>query len=99
MLLQTLFENIHDKGKLLLSKNIVSIEHGQHSVTVRCDDKSSFEGDILVGADGVGSKTRGELWKLAEPMQPELVRHDKTCELILSLQYFQGRVMANPDMC
>ena len=82
MLLQALFENIHDKGKLLLCKNIVGIEHKQHSVTVRCDDKSSFEGDILVGADGVGSKTRSELWNLADPMQPELVSRDKTCKSI-----------------
>ncbi|KAH6869793.1 hypothetical protein B0T10DRAFT_593155, partial [Thelonectria olida] len=77
ILLRTLFENIQDKGKILLNKNIVDIEHQPHGVTVRCDDKSSFEGSILAGADGVASKVRGELWKLVEPIQPELVRHDK----------------------
>ncbi|KAJ9417961.1 hypothetical protein QL093DRAFT_2565917 [Fusarium oxysporum] len=77
ILLQTLFENIQDKGKVLLNKNIVDIEHQSHGVIVRCDDNSSFKGDILAGADGVRSRTREELWKLAKPIQPELVRHDE----------------------
>ncbi|KAH6989817.1 hypothetical protein BKA56DRAFT_653104 [Ilyonectria sp. MPI-CAGE-AT-0026] len=77
ILLQTLFDNVQDKSKILTSKNIVEIDHQPHGITVRCDDKSSFEGNILVGADGVASKAREELWKLAEPRQLELVRHDK----------------------
>ncbi|KAH7207801.1 uncharacterized protein BKA55DRAFT_586548 [Fusarium redolens] len=77
ILLQTLFENIQDKGKVLLNKYIVDIEHQSHGVIVRCDDNSSFRGDILAGADGVRSRARQELWKLAKPIQPELVRHDE----------------------
>ncbi|KAF4416113.1 FAD/NAD(P)-binding domain-containing protein [Fusarium austroafricanum] len=34
-------------------------------------------GDILAGADGVRSKTREKLWKLAKPKHPELLRHDE----------------------
>ncbi|KAF4334071.1 FAD NAD(P)-binding domain protein [Fusarium beomiforme] len=77
VLLETLFENIQDKGKVLMNKNIVDIEHKSDGVIVRCDDGSSFRGDILAGADGVRSKTREELWKLAKPIQPDLVMHDE----------------------
>jgi 2-polyprenyl-6-methoxyphenol hydroxylase-like FAD-dependent oxidoreductase len=67
----------------LLNKNIVDIEHQSHGVIVRCDGNSSFRGDILAGADGVRSRTREELWKLAKPIQPELVRHDENGKFVL----------------
>jgi 2-polyprenyl-6-methoxyphenol hydroxylase-like FAD-dependent oxidoreductase len=67
----------------LLNKNIVEIEHKSHGVIVRCDDDTSFRGDVLAGADGVRSRTRDELWKLAKPIQPELVRHDENGKAVL----------------
>lgn len=94
ILLQTLFDNVQDESKIFTSKNIVEIDHQPHGITVRCDDKSSFEGSILVGADGVASRVREELWKLAEPRQLELVRHDKNSNFIWS-PVFPGLDISN----
>ncbi|KAH6989863.1 hypothetical protein EDB80DRAFT_881882 [Ilyonectria destructans] len=81
ILLQILFDNVQDKSKILLNKNVIKIEHRKHGISITCDDESSFQGTILAGADGVASRVRQELWKLAETRQPELVSRDKDCML------------------
>ncbi|KAH8647014.1 hypothetical protein BGZ61DRAFT_501288 [Ilyonectria robusta] len=90
ILLQALFDNVQDESKILTRKNIVEIDHQPHGITVRCDDESSFEGNILVGADGVASRAREELWKLAEPRQLELVRQDKNSMIASSVQHLEA---------
>ena len=80
VILQGLFDNIRDKSKILLNKKVIDIEHTPDGVTVKCEDKSSYEGDILVGADGVASKTRDLIWRLADAAEPELVSKDKDCK-------------------
>jgi 2-polyprenyl-6-methoxyphenol hydroxylase-like FAD-dependent oxidoreductase len=39
-----------------------------------------YTGHILAGADGVNSKARSEMWRLAEEQDPGLVKDDKTCK-------------------
>ncbi len=78
-LLRVLYQNLKDPSKILTNKNIVDIKHDADWVTVICDDGSSFRGDILVGADGVFSKTRSKLWELAEADHPGLVNQDRNC--------------------
>ncbi|GAB1319710.1 FAD NAD(P)-binding domain protein [Madurella fahalii] len=78
-LLQALYENLEDTSKVLVNKSVVDINHEPKGVTAICEDGSSFSGDILIGADGVFSKTRTKMWELAEADYPELVRQDKDC--------------------
>jgi len=80
VLLQVLLGGIKDQSKLLVNKQIVDIVHKPDSVTVKCADGTSYDGDILAGADGVRSQTRNALWRLAEAYNPELVRKDKEGE-------------------
>ncbi len=80
MVLQILFDNIQDKSKILLNKKIIGVEHTPHRVKVKCEDKSSYEGDVLAGADGVASKTREQMWRLADAEEPGLVSEDKDCK-------------------
>lgn len=75
--LEVFYDNIKDKSKILLEKNITSVEHSDSGVTVRCRDGTSYQGDILAGADGVRSKIREEMWRLANSTVPKLVEHDK----------------------
>ena len=71
------YDQIKDKSKILLKKNITSVEQFDNGVTVKCDDGTSYRGDILAGADGVRSKIREEMWRLASLDVPNLVEHDK----------------------
>lgn len=75
--LQVFYDELKSKSKVLLNKNITLVEESDNGVTVKCDDGTSYQGDILAGADGVRSKVRQELWRLASSRFPELVAHDK----------------------
>ncbi|KAJ5189545.1 hypothetical protein N7491_005874 [Penicillium cf. griseofulvum] len=65
--LQALFKHICHKKSVLTSKRIDRIEHSRNQeklIKVICTDGSFYEGDLVVGADGVHSKTRSEMWRV-----------------------------------
>ncbi|KAI3242676.1 hypothetical protein DTO012A9_632 [Penicillium roqueforti] len=67
--LQVLFKHICHKKSVLTSKRMDRIEHSREQekpIKVICTDGSFYEGDLVVGADGVHSKTRSEMWRVVE---------------------------------
>jgi 2-polyprenyl-6-methoxyphenol hydroxylase-like FAD-dependent oxidoreductase len=80
-LLKTLYEHLEDKHKVLLNKKVVAVDHSSSGIKVTCADGSSYAGHVLAGADGVSSRTRAEMWRLASPNLPEVVGKDEkgTC--------------------
>lgn len=57
------------KGEVVLGKKIVGVEQedGENGpVKVTCADGSVFEGDLVIGADGVRSTVRKEMWRMME---------------------------------
>ncbi|KAK4149757.1 hypothetical protein C8A00DRAFT_37653, partial [Chaetomidium leptoderma] len=76
-LLRVLSENLKDPSKVFVGKDLADIKHDANGVTAVCTDGSSFHGDVLVGADGVFSKTRTKMWDLAESDHPDVVKADK----------------------
>ncbi|KAI5250280.1 FAD/NAD(P)-binding domain-containing protein [Aureobasidium subglaciale] len=76
-ILQVLYDNIKDKSKILVEKKLSQVHQHPSGVTVTCEDGTSYTGDILAGADGVNSKARSEMWRLADEADPELVKADK----------------------
>lgn len=75
--LDVFYEKLKSKDKVLLNKGIARVDQSEHGVTVTCEDGTSYQGDILAGADGVRSKIREEMWRLARPQFPDLVEHDE----------------------
>ncbi|KUI74316.1 Zeaxanthin epoxidase, chloroplastic [Cytospora mali] len=57
----SLYEGINDKSKIHSREGIVSFTETDHGVTVLTDQGNTYEGDILVGADGVHSETRRQM--------------------------------------
>jgi 2-polyprenyl-6-methoxyphenol hydroxylase-like FAD-dependent oxidoreductase len=59
-MIKFLYENLTDlaKAKILLKKKVTNITVSKKLVTVFCDDGTSQEGSIVIGADGVRSQTR-----------------------------------------
>ncbi|KAJ5794613.1 FAD binding domain-containing protein [Penicillium paradoxum] len=58
------------KEKVLTDKKLVAIEMKPDGVIVTCEDGSTFEGSIVIGADGVYSKTRQLMRKQALQTNP-----------------------------
>ncbi|KAL4796260.1 FAD/NAD(P)-binding domain-containing protein [Aspergillus venezuelensis] len=66
-LLDILYAGFPDQTKIHLRTRVVSVtgpgDNG--SVTVTADNGKTYTGDLVVGADGVHSKVRSEMWKAA----------------------------------
>ncbi|KAF2144829.1 uncharacterized protein K452DRAFT_306590 [Aplosporella prunicola CBS 121167] len=69
-LLQILSEHIWDHNKILLDKCLSRVEEVDGKVVATCKDGTFYCGDIIVGADGVYSKTRQEMWRIAKTQEP-----------------------------
>lgn len=65
-----MYDQLKDQSKIKTSKRVLSIEHGESSVTVFCQDGSNYTGDIVIGADGIHSRTRQEMQRFAEETGP-----------------------------
>ncbi|KAL2867450.1 FAD-dependent monooxygenase spyC [Aspergillus lucknowensis] len=74
-LLQVLYNALPDTSKVLVGKTVVSVEQTatDAAVAVHTVDGSVYHGDLVVGADGVHSRVRREMWRLAEVEQPGLI--------------------------
>lgn len=65
MLLQTLYDHIADKSKLLAKKRIETVQYGEDSVEVVTIEGSTYQADILIGTDGTRSRVREEMVRRA----------------------------------
>jgi len=81
--LKSLYDQLENKERVLLNKKVLGIEHVGDEVIVRCQDGSEYRGNLVVGADGIHSKTRGEMKRYAEEFGPPgLIDEDKQCRPI-----------------
>lgn len=70
MVLAELWQNLRSKDKVLPNKRITHVSLIPNSVEVKTADGQVFAGDVLIGADGVHSKVRSEMWRLADALEP-----------------------------
>lgn len=70
MILNALWRNLKHQDKVLVGKKVTKVELEPSRVRVETSDGGSYYGDILVGADGVHSKVRNEMWRLADALEP-----------------------------
>lgn len=81
MVLQVLYNNIRDKSKILTDKRVVAVKMVDDGVIAKTSDGSSYKGDILVGADGIHSTVRAEMWKIANELSPGWIpANEQSCE-------------------
>jgi 2-polyprenyl-6-methoxyphenol hydroxylase-like FAD-dependent oxidoreductase len=64
--LSLLYEAQPNKSKLLTNKKVANIEENEQGVKVTTKDGSVYEGDIVIGADGIWSTVREHMWKEME---------------------------------
>ena len=73
MVFQVLYNHVQDKSKVLTQKRVVTIDTMESAVQVVTKDGSTYEGDIVVGGDGIHSTVRQEMWRIANERQPGLI--------------------------
>ncbi|PVH97986.1 FAD/NAD(P)-binding domain-containing protein, partial [Periconia macrospinosa] len=79
--LRILLAKIQRKSCIHLRQEVVGIKTGAVGQRARAETKdgSVFTGDIVVGADGVRSTVREQLWKMADTERPGYIpKEDKT---------------------
>lgn len=70
MLIQILYDKIQDKSKILTSQRVATVQQSPSSATVITENGRSFTGDMVVGADGIHSKVRQQMWQEAQKADP-----------------------------
>ncbi|KKY16639.1 putative monooxygenase fad-binding protein [Diplodia seriata] len=69
-LLRVLYKHITEKERVFVDKKVQKIEDYEGRVLVHTEDGTTFEGQITVGADGVHSTVRKEMWRNADEKDP-----------------------------
>lgn len=65
MLLQVLYNNLKFKNRVLTQKRAIRVDTFENYTCVHTQDGSTYNGDIIVGADGIHSVVRTEMWRNA----------------------------------
>jgi 2-polyprenyl-6-methoxyphenol hydroxylase-like FAD-dependent oxidoreductase len=73
MLIEVLYNKIQDKSRVLTDQRVQDISNGASSVTVTTTTGRKFTGNIVVGADGIHSTVRQEMWKEAKKIDPSWI--------------------------
>ena len=71
MLLATLYGNLKNQDKVITEAKVQTVSSLCGGVEVVTTEGQAFKGDLLVGADGVYSTVRQEMWRLADEMKTE----------------------------
>ncbi|KAK2676895.1 FAD/NAD(P)-binding domain superfamily [Fusarium oxysporum f. sp. vasinfectum] len=70
MLMQVLYDKLDSKASVYPGQKVVSVLQLHNGIQVTTDKGRVFEGDILVGADGIYSTVRKEMWRIANETSP-----------------------------
>lgn len=68
-----LYNNLPDKSTIKLSKRVDHIEHTDTGIRVILTDGTVEEGDMVIGADGVHSTVRTQMWDYASKFEPSTI--------------------------
>lgn len=79
--LKILYEGLPDKSYIRTGCSIKDIKHSDDGIEVTMADGSVEKGDMVLGCDGVYSKTRSIMWDHADKISPGLITDsEKTCK-------------------
>ncbi|KPM46506.1 hypothetical protein AK830_g175 [Neonectria ditissima] len=71
--LEILFKNLKRKESVLTGQRIVRVEQDDGKVRLFTKEGREFEADVVIGADGVHSTLRREIWRMSEKMDSSFV--------------------------
>ena len=69
-LIEGLYQDLVDKSRIYTSCGALKVDHMDQGVKVETPDGRVFTGSIVVGADGVHSPVRQEMWRIMDAEMP-----------------------------
>ncbi|KAL5613080.1 hypothetical protein FOVSG1_002143 [Fusarium oxysporum f. sp. vasinfectum] len=90
MLLQVLYMNLEHKDRVLNKKRVTRVELVDGGVQAYTQDGSVYQGDIVVGADGIHSAVRDEMWRLGKEQSPGYFPEDENSRVPVSTRCIFG---------
>lgn len=70
MLIQALYDKIQQKHKVLTSERVIKVENHPTHVAVETNSGKTFTGSFVIGADGIHSTVRQQMWETAQKIDP-----------------------------
>ncbi|KAL4944973.1 hypothetical protein BDV06DRAFT_232152 [Aspergillus oleicola] len=100
-LLQILHRSLPDTSRIIVDKNVTAIRPGKNNncVAVHTKDGSVYQGDLVVGADGVHSQVRREMWRLADEEKPGHITIQEKNGMNVDYACVFGISDAVPELC
>ncbi|KAL6238507.1 hypothetical protein BDW75DRAFT_237394 [Aspergillus navahoensis] len=72
-LLQVLYSSLRDQARVRTGQDVTRLEPCPDGVLVSTEAGVEYRGDVVVGADGIHSVTRSQMWRIADNLRPGLV--------------------------
>lgn len=70
MVMKILYDKIQHKAHVLTNERVVSVQNHASTAAVVTTAGRTFEGDIVIGADGIHSIVRQQMWQEAGKAEP-----------------------------
>ncbi|KAJ5519071.1 Monooxygenase FAD-binding [Penicillium expansum] len=96
--LEVLYQSYPDKSKIIVNKRVLQVQLSTGNASVVTDDGKIYTGDLIVGADGVHSRIRSEMWRLADELQPGLITPKERKALTVEYACLFGISQAIPGL-
>ncbi|CAJ0548379.1 Ff.00g019920.m01.CDS01 [Fusarium sp. VM40] len=90
MLLQILYNNLKHKDRVLTRKRVTRLEIKMDAMQAYTEDGSVYEGELVVGADGIHSAVRDEMWRLGKEQSPGYFPEDEASRVPASTRCIFG---------
>ncbi|KAI8954918.1 hypothetical protein F4801DRAFT_530457 [Xylaria longipes] len=98
LLVQTLLDGLSDsEPKIRTGVGIDNIEVTKNGVRVRLSDGSVEKGSIVIGADGVHSRTRGIMQRLAKEAGNDIAKDEEPIVSNYQILYGRARYVPNAE--
>ncbi|KAL4955526.1 hypothetical protein BDW69DRAFT_204441 [Aspergillus filifer] len=72
-LLQVLYDSYPAKENILVNRAVVEIRQMENGVLVITENGSIYQGSLVAGADGVHSRVRAEMWRMAASLDSGMI--------------------------
>ncbi|KAL4875878.1 hypothetical protein BJY04DRAFT_232116 [Aspergillus karnatakaensis] len=112
LFLDVLYDKFADKSRIHMNKKVVEIKHSRSDVSVTTADGSTYQGNLVVGADGVHSVVRSEMWRIGNSELPGFVTDEEksglsaeygcvfgVCKAVPGQDRWEHIIRYNQDFC